>query len=93
MLAILAVGQFINVVTGSVGWILIMCGYERMMRNNIVICAALSVGLNLLLVPRFGVIGAALATAITLSLQMLIAAVMVWHKLGVVTIPLWQERS
>lgn len=93
VLAILAVGQFINVVTGSVGWILIMCGYERMMRNNIVICAALSVGLNLLLVPRFGVIGAALATAITLSLQMLIAAVMVWHKLGVVTIPLWQERS
>jgi len=39
------------------------------------------------------VIGAAIATATTLALQMLIAAGMVWQKLGVVTIPLWRERS
>lgn len=90
VLSILAVGQFVNVVTGSVGWILIMCGYERLMRNNIAICAGLSVALNLLLVPSLGVIGAAIATATTLSLQMLIAAAMVWQKLGVMTIPLWR---
>lgn len=93
VLSILALGQFVNVVTGSVGWILVVCGYERLMRNNIAICAALSVALNLLLVPPLGVIGAAIATATTLALQMLIAAAMVWQKLGVVTIPLWRERS
>jgi O-antigen/teichoic acid export membrane protein len=93
VLSILAVGQFVNVVTGSVGWILIMCGYERLMRNNIAICAGLSVALNLLLVPPLGAIGAAIATAATLSLQMLIAAVMVWQKLGVLTVPLWRGKS
>jgi O-antigen/teichoic acid export membrane protein len=93
VLSILAIGQFVNVVTGSVGWILIMCGYERLMRNNIIICAALIITLNLLLVPPLGVIGAAIATATTLALQMVIAAAMVWQKLGVVTIPLWHGKS
>jgi O-antigen/teichoic acid export membrane protein len=93
VLSILALGQFVNVVTGSVGWILIMCGYERLMRNNIAICAALSVSLNILLVPRLGAIGAAVATAVTLSLQMLIGAAMVWQKLGVLTVPLWRGKS
>ena len=87
-LAILSIGQFVNVVTGSVGWILIMCGYERLLRNNIAICAALSVALNVLLIPRYGYLGAAIATATTLAVQMLVAAVMVWHKLGIVTIPI-----
>jgi O-antigen/teichoic acid export membrane protein len=87
-LAVLAIGQFINVVTGSVGWILIMCGYERLLRNNLAVCAAMCVGLNLLLVPRFGYLGAAVATAVTLLVQMLVAAVMVWYKLGIVTMPI-----
>jgi O-antigen/teichoic acid export membrane protein len=89
VLSILAVGQFINVVTGSVGWILIMCGYERLMRNNIAMCAVISITLNLLLIPRLGVIGAAIATAATLALQMIIGAALVWKKLGLVTIPFW----
>ena len=93
VLSILAVGQFINVVTGSVGWLLIMCGHERLMRNNIAVCAAVGLALNLVLIPPFGVIGAAIAAATTLALQMIIAAVMVWQKLGVMTIPLWYGKS
>ena len=93
VLSILAVGQFINVATGSVGWMLIMCGYERLMRNNIAACAGLCVALNLLLIPTLGMEGAAIASASTLSLQMLIAAAMVWQKLGVVTLPLWYGKS
>jgi O-antigen/teichoic acid export membrane protein len=87
LLTILAIGQFVNVATGSVGWLLIMCGYERLMRDNIAVCAALGLALNLLLIPPFGVVGAAIASATTLALQMIIAAVMVWQKLGVLTIP------
>jgi O-antigen/teichoic acid export membrane protein len=93
VLSILAVGQFVNVVTGSVGWILIMCGYERLMRNNIAVCAGLSVVLNLLLIPPLGIIGAAIATSTVLALQMLIAAAMVWQKLGVVTLPVWPSKT
>jgi O-antigen/teichoic acid export membrane protein len=93
VLSILAVGQFVNVITGSVGFLLSMCGYERLLRNNLAVCAALNVALNMVLVPRHGAVGAAIATAVTLALQMLIATAMVWQKLGVVTIPFWYGRS
>jgi O-antigen/teichoic acid export membrane protein len=93
VLSILAAGQFVNVVTGSVGFVLIMCGYERMYRNAFVVCAASSIALNGLLIPRFGILGAAIATAGTLALQNLVAAMLVWRKLGVVTIPFLRPRS
>jgi O-antigen/teichoic acid export membrane protein len=93
VLMILASGQFVNVVTGSVGFVLIMCGYERIYRNAFVACAFVSIALNGLLIPRYGIVGAAWATAGTLALQNLVAAAMVWRKLGVVTIPFLGWRS
>jgi O-antigen/teichoic acid export membrane protein len=93
VLSVLAMGQFVNVVTGSVGFLLIMCGYEGLYRNAFLFCAAISIGLNVLLIPRFGIMGAAVATAGSLALQNLIAAAMVWRKLGVVTIPFLWARS
>ena len=41
-----------------------------------------------MLIPAFGVVGAAIASATTLSLQMIIATIMVWQKLGILTISL-----
>jgi len=89
VLSILSVGQLINVVTGSVGFLLMMCGYESLMRNIIAICAVISVITNLLLIPTLGVVGAALATATTLSLQNILSAIFVWRRLGICTIPLF----
>jgi O-antigen/teichoic acid export membrane protein len=88
VLSILAVGQFVNVITGSVGYLLTMSGHERLQRNNFAVCAAISVLLNIVLVPRLGAIGAAIATSTTLAVQMLIAAAIVRQKLGLITIPL-----
>jgi O-antigen/teichoic acid export membrane protein len=94
LLGILAAGQFVNVVTGSVGFLLIMCGHERAARNNFLLCAVISVVLNLVLVPSMGATGAAIATATTAALQNLIAAALVWRKLGVMTIPfLWPKAQ
>jgi len=93
VLVILALGQFVNVVTGSVGFVLIMCGYERIYRNAFVACAVVSIALNGMLIPRYGIVGAAWATAGTLALQNLVAAAMVWRKLGVMTIPFLGSRS
>jgi O-antigen/teichoic acid export membrane protein len=92
VLAILAAGQFVNVVTGSVGFLLIMCGYERTYRNIFLLCALISVALNIVLVPSMGATGAAIATAVIAALQNLIAATAVWRKLGIMTIPfLWPK--
>jgi len=86
-LAILSAGQFVNVVTGSVGFVLMMSGHERVMRNIMGFAAVLNVSGNAVLIPAMGVVGAAIAGAITLSLQNLLAAVMVWRRLGIWTLP------
>lgn len=64
LLAVIAVGQFINVSTGSVGYLLIMSGHERILRNNTVAIAILCLILNLILVPKLGPLGSAIATSV-----------------------------
>jgi O-antigen/teichoic acid export membrane protein len=86
-LSILAAGQFVNISTGSVGYLLMMSGYEKLMRNNMAVCAGINFILNIILIPRTGITGAAVATALALALQNLIAFGLVWNKLGIVTLP------
>lgn len=86
-LSILAVGQFVNVATGSVGYLLMMSENERLVRNNMVFAAVMSVILNAVLVPFAGVLGAAIATAVSLSSMNLVAVYLVWYRLRIWTIP------
>jgi O-antigen/teichoic acid export membrane protein len=88
VLAILAVGQFVNVATGSVGFVLIMTGRERLARNNAAAAAVLNLLLLVLLVPAFGPIGAAVATSMSVATLNLTAAYLVRRSLGIRTLPL-----
>jgi O-antigen/teichoic acid export membrane protein len=92
LLVIMAVGQFVNVITGSVGFLLNMTGHERLMRNTFIICAALSLALNALLIPSFGANGAATSSAVTLIAQNVIAFVYVWRYLHIWTLPIPRPR-
>jgi len=87
ILMVLAIGQFVNVSTGSVGYILMMTGNEILMRNNLLFIASLGVLLNVWLTSSYGVFGCAVAVALTLSIQNLIAMILVWKKLGIMTFP------
>ena len=87
VLVILALGQFFFVITGTVGFLLTMSGHEVIMRNIMIACSIVLMILNWILIPRFGVYGAATAISITLILQNLIISVAVWKKIGVVAIP------
>ena len=86
LLSVLAIGQFINVATGSVGYLLVMSGNEKLMRNDVLIVAVICVFLNAFLVPMYGPIGAVIATTVCLSIQNIIAAYMVNASLGINTI-------
>lgn len=88
ILMILSLGQFVNVVTGSVTYLLIMCGYEKLTRNNVTLYAILNVILNAVLIPKFGIVGAAVATATSLALMNLTAVALVYRKLAIVTLPI-----
>ena len=75
-LVILCVGQLVNASIGSVGNLLNMTGHERDTTKSILVAAIVNVALNLALVPVWGIIGAAVATACTL----IVWNTIMWHK-------------
>ena len=64
-LAILCVGQLINVGSGPVGLLAIMSNGERFAARILAFSSLLNIGLNAILIPRMGIVGAAIATAIS----------------------------
>jgi len=67
-LVILATGQLLDSAASSVASCLAMTGYQRFNVYNTLALAVVSVGLNIVLIPRFGIVGAAVATAVALVL-------------------------
>jgi O-antigen/teichoic acid export membrane protein len=88
VLVLLALGQYVNVATGSVGYLLVMTGHERIIRNITVAAAAVNIVLCVALIPSFGITGAAIATSIAIAAQNIVAAALVSRKLGIATLPL-----
>ncbi len=82
LLQIMAVGQFINVLTGSVASLLIMTSHEKDFRNVVLISGPLAIILAIVLTNEFGLIGAAYATAISSASQSLFCVYMVKKRLG-----------
>ena len=66
-LAIIAGGQLINAATGPVGFLLIMSGHENRATFNVGITSVMNLVLNFVLIPLWGLTGAAFAFAITLA--------------------------
>ena len=73
VLMILAVGQFVNVACGSVGYMLIMTGNEIIMRNIMIFTAILNIILSILFVKWIGMVGVAISTAISVVTWNIIA--------------------
>ena len=65
ILVIGTVGQLVNCGVGSVGYLLLMSGNQRCLIKIEAIMAALMVLLNLFLIPRWGITGAAIGAATT----------------------------
>ena len=68
-LVILSISQLANVATGSVGLLLNMTGNQKQVAIGIGISACLNIVLNFLLIPPFGILGAAIATATSMVFQ------------------------
>jgi O-antigen/teichoic acid export membrane protein len=85
-LQILSVGQFVNVAAGSVGVLLVMSGHEREYRNTQIIAACVVLVLNVILIPSYGAVGAAIAAASALIVQNISFGYFVWARLGMLPI-------
>lgn len=89
LLRVLAIGQFINVVTGCVGSLLIMTGHEKDMKNNRIFNGVLSIVLALILTPMFGALGSAISSAIALATFNFAAVYLVKKRIGINTLAIF----
>lgn len=82
-LAILSVGQLINVAMGAVGSLLILGGHERDAAKGIAIAVVVNIGLSFALIPAWGIEGAAIADASSLIVWNLLMAFWVYRRIGI----------
>lgn len=87
MLVVLAIGQFFVLSTGPVAILLMMTGHEKFHQYTTVISAVLNIVLNAVLIPMYGGLGAAVATAVSLALKNIIAVSYVNLYLNIRTLP------
>lgn len=65
-LMVVAAGQLVNACAGPVGYLMALTGHERVAARVYGITALINVPLNYLLIIETGLIGAAVATAVTM---------------------------
>jgi O-antigen/teichoic acid export membrane protein len=82
-LAVLAVAMLVNLGTGNVTSVLLMGGKSSLSAYNALAALVVNIGLNLVLLPRIGLVGAAIAWAAAIVVENLAAVVEVWWTLGI----------
>lgn len=85
-LVILSIGQLINVGAGLVGWLLQITGGHRVYLGINIFCGLFSIVLNIILVPRFGITGAAISAAFSLAMVNIISIFVVRNRLSILTL-------
>ena len=82
-LLILLAGALVNSFTASAGYLLIMTGRQAVAFGFMVMGLAISVSVNLLLIPTLGATGSAVASALALSSWNLAMAIYIRREIGV----------
>lgn len=83
VLVIILFGYFLNTAVGPVNWLLTMTDRQYYVMANSWVSVVLNLGLNFVLIQEFGMTGAAIATASTLSLVNVLRLVEVWKLEGI----------
>ena len=85
-LNILIAGQLINVLCGSVGYILNMTEYQNVFKWIIILSVILNIVLNIILIPLHGIFGAAISSTISLILWNIVSCIYIYKKFNISTI-------
>jgi O-antigen/teichoic acid export membrane protein len=93
VLIILSLANFIAAGVGSTGDLLVMTGHTRVILANTVVSITVNIGLSFLLVPRFNVIGAAVASALGLAIPNIAGFFEVYWILKILTFRLDMLKS
>ena len=92
VLLLLIVGQLVNALSGPVLYILNMTGKEFVARNIVLIAALINIVLNLILIPKYGIIGAAVAAMVAMLVWNLYALVYIYKNYGFLTVVYFRNK-
>jgi O-antigen/teichoic acid export membrane protein len=87
ILVILSLGQFFNIATGCSGLLLSMTGFEKIHGYISLITLIANIILNIVLINKMGALGAAIATAVTVSFGNIAKLILAKKKTGIMTLP------
>lgn len=76
-----------NFPTGSTGVFLMMTCHKKFLRKITLLPVVMNITMNLFLIPLYGAIGTAIATATTVTVENIIKVIVVKRKEGIITIP------
>ena len=83
VLRVLIAAQFVKVMVGSVGQLLIMANLQRSQRNNLILSVVILLGLIVYLVPMYGALGAAIACFFAITCNNILGLFQVYKKLNI----------
>ncbi len=92
LMFILAAGIIVHATAGQAEFLLSMLGHQKLVAGAMFLTLFLNVALNLLLIPHYGMTGAAIATAIAMGTKGLGLAAAVKWKTGLDILLWWPGR-
>ena len=78
-LVILAVGTFVSAATGPAGGIVLMSGRSKVVLWTGIALASLNISLHIVLIPKWGIVGAAAATGGTVAIANILNVILGWR--------------
>lgn len=84
---ILLLGQLVNLTCGPMGLLLNMAGHEKITLQGLVIGAIGSIALCLLLIPVYGIMGAACASLVAMIMWNAYLSLQVYRRIGILPGP------
>jgi O-antigen/teichoic acid export membrane protein len=91
-LQVMVIAQLINAAAGPVGIFLQMTNREKLLQKILLFTVTLHCGINMILIPRFGMMGAAAANAMDLILWNLLAVFFIKRHHNFLTVA-WPELN
>jgi O-antigen/teichoic acid export membrane protein len=86
VLLLMGIAQFVNAFSGSVGYIMQMTDNQKTFQNVILVAAVLNIVLNYLLIPKYGINGAAFASMVSMIFWNVTLVLIIKIRMGFYTV-------
>lgn len=87
-MVVLAAGQLVNSLCGPNMTLLNMTGKERNAQAIMLLAAGANLLFNFLLIPRYGIMGAAIATSVSMAIWNIVSVASIYRYYKIITIPI-----